>query len=165
MTFGKMQWLFPVAVCLHNCEEAIFMPQWIATHSALLVVPPRGSVIRVALLVLTLAAFLVTAFSAKRGPQSTWSYVMFGYIAAMWINVFVPHLPSAWLLRTYTPGVVTAALINLPVMSVLLYMAVRDRWVSGKKAITYALLVPVAIGVLILVYFWVAALYVNTRCC
>jgi hypothetical protein len=48
-----------------------------------------------------------------------------------------------------TPGIVTAVLINLPIMSILLFQAVREQRVSGTKAIACALLVPLAIGVAI----------------
>jgi hypothetical protein len=48
--------------------------------------------------------------------------------------------------RSYTPGVVTAILINLPVMSWLAILALRDRWVSGRKAVTFAVAVPIAIA-------------------
>ncbi len=77
--------------------------------------------------------------------------LLFGYIAAMLINVFVPHIPATLIFRSYTPGVVTAVLINLPVMSILLLLTVRDQWVSGGKAAVSALLVPLAIGASIFV--------------
>lgn len=64
----------------------------------------------------------------------------------MLLNVLLPHIPATLVFREYTPGVVTAVLINLPVMSILLFKAVREQWVSGGKAIAYALLVPLAIG-------------------
>jgi hypothetical protein len=38
-------------------------------------------------------------------------------------------------------------------MGTLLFQAVREQWVSGTKAIVYALLVPLAIGVAISVLF------------
>ncbi|MGA8869211.1 MAG: HXXEE domain-containing protein, partial [Candidatus Sulfotelmatobacter sp.] len=73
--------------------------------------------------------------------------------AAMLLNVLIPHIPARLILAEYTPGVVTAALINLPVMSILLCQAVREQWVSGMKAIAYAVVVPLAIGGAILGLF------------
>ena len=61
MTFRKLQWLFPIAVTLHNAEEAIWMPPWTAGHAGQLPVHPPGSAeIIAALVVFTAAAFAVT---------------------------------------------------------------------------------------------------------
>ena len=136
MEFRQLQWLFPIAVTLHNSEEAIWMPSWTHEHAAQLPVNPPGAVeIRLALFMLTLAAFLLTYLSTRKGPRSLWAYLLFGYIVAMLANVFVPHLPASLWFRGYTPGLVTALLINLPIMSFLALRAVRDGWVFGTKAI------------------------------
>ena len=71
----------------------------------------------------------------------------------MLVNVLVPHIPATLVFPEYTPGVVTAVLLNLPIMGILLFQAVREQWVSGTKAIAYARLVPFTIGVAISVLF------------
>lgn len=146
LPFAKLQWLFPIAVTLHSLEEAIYMPPWLPTQGRQLPAHPGAEKIWFGLLFLTLAAFAVTYLSAQQGKQSTSAYLLFGYITAMLLNVLLPHIPATLVFREYTPGVVTAVLINLPVMSILLFKAVREQWVSGGKAIAYALLVPLAIG-------------------
>ncbi len=98
------------------------------------------------LLLVTLAALVVTVCSARSGRESRWAYVFFGFAAAMLLNVFVPHIPATVIFGQYTPGVVSAVFLNLPVMSVLLYKAVKDGWVSGARAVRYALLVPVVLA-------------------
>jgi hypothetical protein len=147
MSFQKLQWLFPIAVTLHNGEEAVWMPGWTAGHAGQLPMHPPGAVeIRIALIVLTVAAIAVTYLSVRKGPQSFWSYLLFGGIVAVLVNVFVPHVPATLLFRSYTPGVVTAVLINLPVMSYLASRAVREQWVSGGRAVAFGLGVPLALG-------------------
>lgn len=147
MDFKQLQWLFPIAVMLHNGEEAIWMPGWDVRHAVTLPIhPPPAVEIRLALIVLTVAAFAITYLSAGRGPQSFWAYLLFGYIVAMLANVFVPHVPTAVIFRSYAPGVVTAVLINLPVMIYLAVLAVRERWVSGWKAVAFAAGVPLVIA-------------------
>ena len=54
MGFRKTQWLFPVAVTLHNSEEALAMPKWVAVHSRQLPVHPGATKIWFGLLLLTL---------------------------------------------------------------------------------------------------------------
>lgn len=149
MSYRKVQWLFPIAVTLHNGEEAISMPGWDLRHAAQLPVhAPSALAIRIALLALALAAFVVTYLSARSGPQGVWAYLTFGYIVAVLVNVVAPHVPASIVVRGYAPGVVTAVLINLPVMSVLAVRAVRERWVSGWKAVGYGVGfgVPVLLG-------------------
>jgi hypothetical protein len=96
--------------------------------------------------VLTVAAFVVTYLSARKGKESVWAYLMFGCIITMLANVFIPHIPASLRFRSYTPGLATAVLINLPVMGFLSIRAVREGWVSGQKAVVFGLTVPLAIA-------------------
>jgi hypothetical protein len=147
MSFKKLQWLFPIAVTLHNGEEAIWMPGWALRHAGRLPMHPPGALlVRVMLIALVIAAFAVTYLSEREGPRSVWAYLLFGGIVAMLVNVFVPHVPATLSFRSYTPGVVTAVLANLPVMSYLALRAVRERWVSGGRAAAFGVGVPVGLG-------------------
>jgi hypothetical protein len=149
MRFQKLQWLFPIAVTLHSLEEAFRLPDWLSNHTRQLPIQPGRTKIWFGLALLTLAAFTVTYLSSRKGKQSLWAYLLFGYVTAMLVNVLLPHLPATLIFGEYTPGVLTAIFINLPVMSVLMYRAVSEQWVSGIKATACALLVPLAIGSLI----------------
>ncbi len=154
LRYDKLQWLFPVAVTIHNAEEAIWMPGWATNHAQKLPIAFPGSAkIRIALAVLTFGAFLGTHLSVRKGPQSVWAYLTFGYMVAMLANVFIPHLPAAILLREYSPGVVTAVLVNLPLMTYLAVRAPRDGWVGGGKAVAAAVLVPMSLAIAIAVFF------------
>ena len=146
MSFQKLQWLFPFAVALHNTEEAFQMPGWVAAHNRQLPVHPGPAKIQIALLVLTAATFVITFLSARNGKLSASAYVLFGFVAAMLLNVLAPHIPAMVFFHGYTPGTVTAILINLPLMSFLLLKALRERWVYGRKAVGYAVLVPLVLS-------------------
>ena len=91
-SFRSMQWAFPIAVALHNVEEAIFMPRWLADHRNQMSLRPASSVIWAALLITALAAFVVTRMSMLGGKHSFWAYLFFGGAATMLVNVFVPRL-------------------------------------------------------------------------
>jgi hypothetical protein len=144
--FRAMLWVFPVAVALHDGEEAWLLPGWVSRHREQLPVHPGDGPIWAGLVMVTLAAFVVTVCCARNGRESTWAYILFGLMSAMLLNVFVPHVPATVVFRQYTPGVLSAVLLNLPLMSVLLYKAVGDGWVSGAKAVRYALLVPLVLA-------------------
>ena len=130
------------------------MPAWAAQHARQLTLHPPGvGVIYSALLLLTLFAFAVTFLSARKGKQSVWAYLLFGGIVAMLVNVFVPHVPATLVFHSYTPGVVTAVLINLPLMTWLALSSVREEWVSGVKALAFAVLVPLGLAGIIAALF------------
>jgi hypothetical protein len=46
----------------------------------------------------------------------------------------------------YAPGVVTAVLINLPVMSILLICMLREGWVRGWRVVIFGIGVPLMLG-------------------
>jgi hypothetical protein len=108
------------------------------------------------LALLIVASLAITLLSERMGQQSIGAYLLFGFTSTMWLNVFLPHIPSALIYRGYTPGLVTAVLINLPVMTLLISRALRERWVSGTKAFGYALLTPLALGCAIFFLFSLA---------
>jgi uncharacterized membrane protein len=118
----------------------------LARHAQEVPLQPDPGAFRFAVALLTVAAFVITYLSGRKGKETVWAYLLFGYIVAMLANVFIPHIPASLILRSYTPGVVTAVLINLPVMSFLAIRAVRERWVSGRKAVMFGIAVPLAIA-------------------
>ena len=89
--------------------------------------------------VLTVLAFAVTGMSASSGKQTVWTYLIFGYMAAVLANVLIPHIALTVALRSYMPGVATAVLLNLPVLSLLVVLALREGYVSGWKAVAYSI--------------------------
>ncbi len=156
ISFEKLQWLFPIAVTLHNAEEAITMPRWTSQHHLPFSIhPPGAPELRFALLVLTVAAFVVTYFSHHNGKQSLSAYLTFGSIITMLANVFLPHLPATLAYRSHTPGVITAVCVNLPLASLLVWVALREQWVSGKKAWFFAIAVPLIVAATIPMLFWI----------
>ncbi len=138
MSFRNIEWLFPIVVTLHNAEEAIWLPGW-SKRVGFWKSPVSPGVFRFAAAVLTILAFAVTWLSAESGKQSIWTYLAFGTMAVTLANVLVPHLAATVARRSYMPGVVTAVALNLPVLSLLLVMALREGYVSGGKAAVYSI--------------------------
>ena len=146
-SFNLLQWLFPIVLTAHNLEEAATQRRFAATHARLLwKVGP--SEFRFAIVVVTVAGWAVTYMSWRSGRESVWSYLLFGYVVAMLANVLVPHVPAAFVFRGYVPGLVTAVVLNLPVMCLLAMRAVREGWVSGEKAVIYGIAVPLGLAAL-----------------
>ncbi|MGA3048497.1 MAG: HXXEE domain-containing protein [Terracidiphilus sp.] len=148
LSFRTLEWLFPIVVTLHNSEEAIWLPDWWKRsgiwHGR---VTPRT--FRCAAVVLTFLTYAVTWLSVMAGRQSVWTYLAFGCIAATLANVLVPHLAVAIAMRCYVPGVATAVLLNLPVLTLLAVYALREGYVSGWKAVAFCIGVTGALVALI----------------
>lgn len=133
MRFQHLQWLFPVVIALHNTEEAIWLPGW-SKHAVLWRRPVTPGSFRFALVVLTVLAFVLTWLSAESGKQTVWAYLAFGCMCVTLANVLIPHLAFTVALRSYMPGLATAVALNLPVLSLLVVIAIREGYVSGWKA-------------------------------
>jgi hypothetical protein len=152
------QWLFPVAVTLHNLEEAIWLPGWVAEHANQLPYVAGPAAFRFAAAVLTVAAYVITYLSVHHGRENLWTYLWFGYVVTMLANVFIPHVPAALIFRSYAPGLVTAVVVNLPVMTFLLVHALRYGYASGRKAVVFAVVMPVGIVAMVPILFVVGKL-------
>ena len=59
-------------------------------------------------------------------------------MAATMANVLIPHIALTVALRSYMPGVAKAVAMNLPVLSLLMVIAIREGYVSGWKAAAYS---------------------------
>ena len=92
---------------------------------------------------LTVAAWVITYLSWRTGKQTIWAYLEFGYMVAMLVNVFVPHLPSVFVFRRYMAGFGTAVLLNLPVLTFLAMESMRESYMSGRKPLAFGIGVPV----------------------
>jgi len=160
MAFHKLQWLFPIAVTLHNSEEAIWMPGWTLQHHVQLPFsPPQAGQIRFGLAVVTVAAFVLTFLSQRSGKRSVWAYLVFGSIVAVLVKVFVPHVAATLVYGTYTPGIATAIFINLPLMSYLVFLSLHEDWIAGGSALVFAIAVPLSIAGIIPILFLIGRLF------
>lgn len=152
MSFRSLEWLFPLVITLHNAEEAIWLPGWSKRPGRWPATVAPG-VFRFTVVILTVLAYAVTWLSASSGKQSVWTYLAFGCIAATLANVLIPHLAATIAMRSYMPGAATAVFLNLPALSLLVVLALREGYVSGWKAVAYCLGVIVALVASIPVLF------------
>jgi hypothetical protein len=137
MSFRNLEWLFPIVITLHNAEEAIWLPRW-SKRAGRWHDPVAPGVFRFAVVILTLLAYIVTDLSIRTGKETVWTYLFFGYMAAMLANVLIPHIAASIAMRSYMPGLATGVALNLPVLSLLMVLALRQGYVSGWKAVTYS---------------------------
>jgi len=152
LTFEQLFFWFPVAITLHNLEEAVLLPKW--SQNAGRWHPPVEKIpFRFAVLILTLLAYVFTYVGFMGGKQSVGVYLLSGYALVMLVNVFFPHLLAAIRLGQYVPGLATGLVLNLPVCSVLLLFLLKNGYVSPWPLILTGVLFTVGILILIRVLF------------
>jgi len=137
MSFRNLEWIFPIVVTLHNAEEFLWLPAW-SRQAGRWHHPVAPGVFRFAAVVLTLLAYVVTALSFYSGRQTVWTYLVFGSMAVTLANVLIPHIAASVVTRSYMPGLATAVILNLPLLSMLMALGLRQGYVSGWKAAVYS---------------------------
>ncbi len=156
LTFEQLFFLFPIAVTLHNLEEAALLPDW-SQNAGRWHPPVKKIPFRFAVLILTLLAYVFTYFGVMGGKQSLGVYLLSGYALVMLVNVFFPHLLSAIWLRRYVPGLATGLALTLPVCSAILFLVLKSGYVSLWPMILTGVLFTVGILVLIRLLFKIGA--------
>jgi len=98
MKFETFRWLFPIAITVHNLEEATWLSGW--SQNVVRWHPPVGRYeLWFAVGVLTALAYVLMALSIRHGKRSLATYLFVGYAFAMLLNVIMPHLISSLFLH------------------------------------------------------------------
>lgn len=126
--------IFPIAITLHNLEEAVWLPQWsqLATRYHK---PVNKSEFHFALLCVTLLAYLASFMFLFFDEVEILKCFYFGFVGAMILNAIAPHLIATIVLKRYAPGVITGMLINVPCFSLLIIFGVRENVISPFEVI------------------------------
>jgi hypothetical protein len=110
----SLKLIFLLGFTLHNIEEAVWLPEW-SKYAKKFHKPVERNQFVFAEIVVTIIGYLVTTIEIlENNPGSVWSYAYLGFIGMMGLNAIFPHLISAFLLKRYAPGLLTALLLNLP---------------------------------------------------
>lgn len=123
-------WLLPAAFFIHDGEEIITMEKWLRKHKD----QPRIAENRiynweknitfqftVAVLLLGSLLFLATCFAAGDFENSGKPHPLFvGIIAILFLDG-IKHVGYTVMLKKYTPGFITAGLVEIPFTAYALY--------------------------------------------
>ena len=167
LTLKHLIWLLPFIYIVHNLEEWLTMQTWLGNHPSTINLLLKEqlpawfwqnfNIVRgTALIVASVLPFglylIINNLYKKKYP----TYIL---TVTAWIIVInsAQHIGMTLLLRTYTPGVVSAAFINLPFSLVLLnFIQNNQDWVLPKKAKWFAISI-FAYPVLML-FIWLLAM-------
>lgn len=141
LSYTSVQWLVFAFLALHNLEEALTMRAYLPRIGELLrehapaglaSALPTPAQFYAALAGATLIPLLLVAFATTGRPSKLKFYLVALVQAQVFLNVFVPHVPAAFALGGYAPGLATAALINLPFSVYFFRRSLRESRVTRR---------------------------------
>lgn len=125
MSLTSIGWLFTVGVLIHNTEEALRLPAW-SVHAGKWHPPVGPCEFRFTVVVLSVLLVIFALSSSLAVAGSASAYLMAGYVLAMVLNVFIPHVVATVFMRSYMPGTATALVFNLPLGLIYLSRALSE---------------------------------------
>jgi len=138
--------LFGIGVTLHNLEEAMFLVDWSRSHLK----PrfePNPKIYWVLTSLVSVVIWIPVVGVCLSKESSSFQGALSGFALAMAINAVLPHFMISLVKHSYSPGVGTGMLFNLPLGVLLIHDQLSDRASSPvevwRAAVLYALLLAV----------------------
>lgn len=142
MKFERFLWAMPAAYALHILEEyGTGFPAWMSQHMHASMDNP-GFVANNALF---MAILVSLAFWASRSRSALAAFAFLGWASGNLFWNFIFHLVTTVIADSYSPGLVTAALLYYPISIWAAVLAIRSRrlgmaGVAGAFAVGAALM-------------------------
>ncbi len=151
ISFIQLLWGVPILLAIHNLEEAPFMEKWskelpLPIHP---IVSTRQFVAAVTLL--TIAGFAATYFGSTTSNRPTGISIILGIQMVMLVNAIAPHLVTTLRFRKYSPGVITALLLNIPFSMYLFQRAMLEGYMWWNLFWILLAITPFATVALVLI--------------
>ncbi|MEN6461098.1 MAG: HXXEE domain-containing protein [Syntrophomonas sp.] len=162
MEYRKALWVAPLLLVIHNFEEYLTMPTFIAGHWRDLpgfisnITSWSSHQFSIALIIVTLMAFLFTYFGSISKANGTGMFIAITTQVVLLINA-VQHIAASIWFRTYTPGVLTSIILYLPLLSYLILQSLKEGYISKKQLIYSIILGTTMLLPIILLIKWVAS--------
>jgi Protein of unknown function with HXXEE motif len=155
-SYRVLQWLVAGFALLHNVEEGLTVAAYapdVRERFAGLAPPFLLAATRdlswfyVALVVATVVPVGVVLLATTGRPSEGKAWAVAFVQSLFLVNVLVPHIPAAVIMRGYAPGVVTAVAVNLPFSVYFLWRTVRDGKLSRDGVVlALALAMPALVA-------------------
>lgn len=113
-------WIVPIAIALHNIEEALWLPAWSEKKAGRWHRPTGVFAFRFAVIILTSVAVCVAILAQLGGHGAVGYYLLAAYAIGQSVNIFIPHILATIATRTYAPGLASGLLFVWPASAVFL---------------------------------------------
>jgi hypothetical protein len=139
--YKKLVWLLPLVLAFHEFEEWN-IKAWNTANFTNTPDTPENA-IRVLLVLVAIVGFLATAFACSFKSPSRTAYFSLTFFILVAFNNSLQHIYWQLSWGTYAPGVIAAALLNIPAILLLSWHALANKLVSPiYLAILYMSSVP-----------------------
>ncbi|WP_155590944.1 HXXEE domain-containing protein [Lysinibacillus cavernae] len=151
---------FCLAVTLHNLEEALWLPQWSQIDSSFQK-PVTPNEFHFAVLIITALAYLVSFLTLSFPKSKLIKWAFTGFLGSMIFNAFFPHLIVTIVMKTYSPGLITALLLNVPINTVILHSLHKKNFIKLKEIIISTVIVGILLLAMIPLLFTLGGSLIN----
>lgn len=138
--------LFGIGVTLHNLEEAIFLVAW-ARADVRLWFEPNPKIYWALTSLVSVVVWIPVVGICISKENSHFQSALSGFALAMAVNAVLPHFVISLVKHSYSPGMGTAMLFNLPLGVLLIHGQLRGHAIPPaevwRAAVLYALLLAV----------------------
>lgn len=117
--------LLPVAFALHNLEEGLTMPNYLQKAPDMVPIALTGEQFWFALTLFTVLGCVVGYCKCLFKNLNQHIAFLVAFAGILFLNVFFPHVLVSLLSGKYTPGLITALTINLPLSYVIFQKILR----------------------------------------
>ena len=158
---AQMLWLLPIIFVIHDGEELLTMPGWIASHQQELdqlarmsevaakltrSLPTTTTQVAIAIGFILLLFIAVTVGASMSGKRGFWVYAYASLLGGLFLHVFM-HIAQAILVSGYVPGLIGAVAAVIPGTLYIYKRLFEAKFLTLKSAafaalIGLALLVP-----------------------
>jgi hypothetical protein len=157
--YATLQRSVAVAAALHNLEEWLTFPRYgdigadFLRRIGIAVSTPPWSATQIALGLATIIPGGIALYGATRDGSRFWTWAVLFVQLQLGVNVFLPHVPAAFFLRGYAPGLLTALAVNLPLSIVLVRRTLQEGRLSSRQVllclVAAVVAMPLAIAALV----------------
>ena len=152
-----LSWTGFGAILLHNLEEALTAPGWLAKHRHDLetrfgfksIPAADREMLYINLTVLTLLILLWVPAASRASKKSFGVSSLAFLFSIFFCNAIVPHVAGAVMLRSYVPGALTATILIIPFTIYWAIGLLRTQWIT-IRALAVAAVAAVGVYVLVL---------------
>lgn len=148
--------ILPFAFAIHNFEEAWAICNTRYFNQNPFVADTTQFIIAVSLF--TALGFVLVFGKTLYKNTRYYQYAITGFSGMLFLNVFFPHVLSSLYLQNYTPGLISALLLILPLTGFILWKIFQAKLFSNKQFVFTILLGGLAGFILVVVFLGIGYL-------
>lgn len=157
---ARIIWLLPIVFIIHDGEELLTMPSWIASHQQELdqlarmnkvaaemmrSLPTTTTQVAFAIGFILLVFIIVTVGASMSNKRGFWLYAYASLLGGLFLHVFT-HIAQAMLVGGYVPGVIGAVAAVIP-GTLYIYKRLFEAKLLTLKSAAFAALIGLALFV------------------